>query len=95
MSDEAREEVLGLIGELSSELESLPKDADAGRIRSALSLTEASALESERVDRDPDSPLREQTFGALGTAVQELEASHPRVAQAIGRISDVLSRMGI
>ena len=95
ISEEARAELLGLIGELKEEADGLPADASADEVRSALGLAEISTHEISRGDRDRESPLKEQTFGALQTSIQELEASHPRLAEMIARMSHVLSRMGI
>ena len=93
ISDEAREELLGLIEDLKAEAGGLPDDAPTDEVQSALGLAELSALESVRGARE--SPLKEQTFGALQTSIQELEASHPQIAEMIARMSHVLSRMGI
>jgi hypothetical protein len=95
ISPQARDEILGLIEELKQEAGELPRDTPADRVQSALSLAEISAHESSRADRDRESPLKEQAFGALQTSIQELEASHPRIAEMIARIANVLSRMGI
>lgn len=92
---EARDEILGLLSELESEIEDMSRDDAEEALRSALGLAEVSAHERARSDHDRDSSLKEQTFGALQTAVQELEASHPRMAEVIARISHILSRMGI
>ncbi len=93
ISEEAREELLGLVEELKQEASELPQDVPTDDVQSALSLAEISAHESSRGERD--SPLKEQAFGALQTSIKELEASHPRIAEMIARMSHVLSRMGI
>ena len=95
MSEEAKEEILGLLADLESEIEEMSQGEAEEAVRSALGLTEISAHESARSDKDRVSTLKEQTFGALQTAITELEASHPRMAEAIARISNILSRMGI
>ena len=77
------------------EAEDEGEEAESESVRSALGLTELSAHESARSDQDRGSTLKEQTFGAWQTSIQELEASHPRMAEVIAKINHILSRMGI
>lgn len=95
ISEGAKDELVELIEKLESEIGEMPEDAPGEGLRSALGLTELSAHESSRSDHDRESTLKEQTFGALRTSIQELEAAHPRLAETLARISNILSRMGI
>ncbi len=95
LSGEAREELLGLLADLKQEIDTMPAEGAPGNLPTALGLAEVSAQERIREDEGGQSKLREQISGALQTATDELEGSHPKLAEMIGRISHILSRMGI
>ncbi len=94
LSGEERETMLGLLADLEKETDSLGDHPDAEKIREAVTLAdtatageaEASTAEKE----DEESPLE-----ALQNAILELEASHPKTANMLSRIGQVLANMGI
>lgn len=91
-SAETKERLLGLVRELSAELEALERThrehayTIAGRADEAV--TEAMGTSAE-------VPLTGQAQAGLGASVSDFEASHPKLASLVRSISSSLANAGI
>lgn len=79
--------LLGLIGELESEAGELEQHPASEQVRQAIEIADRDPGEGD--DSDP-GPLE-----SLQNAIREVEASHPRAADTLARIGNILGRMGI
>lgn len=79
--------LLELITELEGESDELEQHPASEQVRQAIE-----AADSDQSDDDDDTPGPLQ---ALQNAIQEVEASHPRAAETLARIGNILGRMGI
>src|ERR1019366_6354921 len=92
LGDDRKSELLGLLGTLKTEVATLSKthgeqaDSIAGFAR--LSTHEATRTE-------PNPQLRELSLQGLRSSVEDIEQSHPRLAQIVNSISKTLSDLGI
>lgn len=92
MDSEKRSELLTMLAALREEINELA-ESDSDRARSIAAFAEASTNEATRRDRDPE--LFELSVQGLSKSVDKLEASHPKLAQAVGKVCDLLSNLGI
>ena len=76
--------LLKLIEELEAEAQELEAESSE-KIRRAIDATEAAC----NTEKD-EGPLE-----SLQSAMQEIEASHPKTAETLARIGNILGRMGI
>ena len=92
LSPETRQDLLHLIAVLKTEVDLLSKtnEEDAS---SVAGFAAASAHEATRVSKKPE--LLETAVQGLTDSVAGLEASHPKLSDAVNRIATVLSNMGI
>jgi len=92
LQPERRAELLELLASLRVEANELAA-SDGERARSIATFTEASAHEATRKTRDQE--LFDLSLKGLSRSVEELKSSHPRLAQVVGRLCNVLSNLGI
>jgi hypothetical protein len=85
------EQLRKTLEKLHSELEETASlDAESHRLLVEVLRDIESLLASEESDHTSDSLL-----DRLRSATGEFEESHPTLTEAVGRVADVLSRMGI
>ncbi len=92
LSEEKREQLLELLGELKKEIEILSRT----HRESALGIadrTHASARQATR--EDADGPALEAALGELKTAVEKFEASHPALVSTVNAFCNALADLGI
>ena len=92
MDSDKRSELLTMLAALREEINELA-ESDNNRARSIAAFAEASANEATRRDRDPE--LFELSVKGLSKSVDQLEASHPKLTHAVGKVCDLLSNLGI
>ncbi len=90
--EETKNELLGLLSTLKSEVGSLSKthgeDAD-----SITRFADVSTHEATREDKKPE--LVQVAVHGLTSSVGGFESSHPALVQSVNRIATILSNMGI
>jgi len=90
--EETKNELIGLLSTLKSEVGSLSKthgeDAD-----SIARFADASTHEATREDKKPE--LVHVAVQGLTSSVGGFESSHPTLVQIVNRIATILSNMGI
>lgn len=89
ISDEARTELLQLLGELKREISSV----DADQARSIAGQTEHVANQATEESRNPE--LLKRSLQELAASVDGFEKSHPGLVQVVNRICTTLSNIGI
>jgi Mg2+ and Co2+ transporter CorA len=87
-----RDEMLKLLGQLRTEINSLSKTHQE-QAESIASFAEASAREATRETKNPK--VLEHSIGGLQSSVEGFETSHPRLAGLVDRIASLLANMGI
>ncbi len=87
-----KQELLDLLAELRDEVNELSASDDK-RARSIAAFAEASANEATREEKDQE--LFDLSVQGLAKSVDKLESTHPKLTQAVGRICDILSNLGI
>ena len=92
ISAQQRDELLGLLATLKSEVSTL-SDTHQDRAQSIAGFTAVSAHEATRQARDPE--LVELSIQGLSHSVSGFEKSHPRLVQAVNSICTLLSNLGI
>ena len=92
IQDAQRTELLGLMGELRSEVLGL-SEADPDHARSIASYAELSTHEATRGELKP--VLLEHALGGLSKSVLGFESAHPKLTEVVNRISVLLSNMGV
>jgi len=92
VKEERRQELLELLGTLKSEVAELSKTHEE-QAQSIARFTDVSAHEATRAKQNPES--LKLSLQGLGSAVRELEESHPRLVQIVNSISGTLSNLGI
>ena len=92
VSAERKQELLKLLGTLKTEVAELSKT----RGEQADSIAGFASLSTHEATRtEPNPQLRELSLQGLQSSVEDLEQSHPRLTQAVNRISKMLSDWGI
>ena len=81
---EERQPLLELLTQLESEAKDIESE-HTEKVQQAIAATEATCS-----DDDDEGPLE-----TLQNAIQEIEAYHPKTAETLGRIGNILGRMGI
>ena len=92
VSPERRQELLKLLGTLKAEVAELSK-TNVEQADSIAGFAQLSAHEATRAEQNPQ--LRELSLQGLRSSVEDLEQSHPRLAQIVNSISKTLSDLGI
>lgn len=92
MSGAQKTELLKLLGELKSEMNTLAS-THADDARSIAGFTDVSTHEATRGQPKPE--LVEQSVQGLATSVRGFEDSHPRLVQLVNSICTTLSNLGI
>lgn len=90
VSPERRKELLDLLATLKAEVAALPDREQADSIAGFARL---SAHETLREAQNPQ--LKEISLRGLQSSVESLEKTHPKLTQAVNRISKMLSDWGI
>ena len=92
VSAERKQELLQLLGTLKTEVANLSK-TNVEQADSIAGFAQISAHEATRAEQNPQ--LRELSLQGLRSSVEDLEQSHPRLAQIVNSISKTLSDLGI
>lgn len=79
--------LLGLISQLETEAGELEQHPASAKVCQAIDATDGNS--------GADSDSAPGVLESLQEAIQEVEASHPRAAETLARIGDILGRMGI
>ena len=87
-----REELLGLLTVLQSEIEQL-STTDSDHAESIAGFAQASAHEAIRKEKKPQ--LHELALDAFAASVHGFENSHPTLVQTVNAICVALSNLGI
>ncbi len=90
ISEEKKNELLGLLDELESEMGAAGKPEEMKNISSNVKRT---TEEITREEKDPD--LIESALNDLRDSVTEFEVSHPKLFEKVNNISAMLASMGI
>jgi len=90
--EETRNELMGLLSTLKSEIGDLSQ-THGEAADSITRFTEVSALEATREEKRPE--LVKVAVHGLTSSVEGFESSHPGLVQIVNRIATVLSNMGI
>ena len=89
LSREDRQNLLELVKTLEAEAEELDQHPESDQIRQAIEHVGSAGKELEEGDD------HKGLMQSLHDSIQAIEASHPRAAEALGRIGNILGRMGI
>ncbi len=92
VSAERKAELLKLLGTLKTEVAKLAQ-THGDQADSIAGFAQLSAHEATRAQPNPE--LRELSLQGLRSSVEDLELSHPRLAQIVNSISKTLSDLGI
>lgn len=92
LQDKSRAELLELLGELKSQIDSLSK-TNQEQAQSIAGFTEVSTHEATREEKNPRS--LQHSLGGLKSSVEELELSHPKLVTVVNRLAAMLANMGI
>jgi hypothetical protein len=92
IKEERRQELLGLLGTLKSEVAELSK-THVEQAQSIAGFTQLSAHEATRAEQNPE--LLKLSLDGLGSSVRGFEESHPRLVQIVNAISNTLANLGI
>ena len=92
ITPQKREELLGLLAALKSEVASLA-EADREQAQSIAGFTAVSAHEATRDEKNPE--LVQLSLTGLARSVEGFEESHPKLVQLVNSISTTLSNLGI
>ena len=89
---ETRNELLGLMATLRSEVETLSK-THAEQARSIAGFTTVSTHEATRETKNPE--LVDLSLRGLASSVAGFEDSHPKLVEVVNRVCTSLSNLGI
>jgi Mg2+ and Co2+ transporter CorA len=92
VSTERKQELLKLLGTLKTEIAKLSK-THGEQADSIAGFAQLSTHEATRTEPNPQ--LRELSLQGLRSSVEDIEQSHPRLAQIVNSISKTLSDLGI
>jgi chromosome segregation ATPase len=90
--EDRRRELAQLLGTLKAEVAELSK-THREQAQSVARFAEVSTHEAIRTEQNPK--LLKLSLEGLGSSVDELEKSHPRLVQIVNAISHTLSNLGI
>ncbi|MCF6313603.1 MAG: DUF4404 family protein [Verrucomicrobiales bacterium] len=86
LKDEELPPLLELLTRLESEAKNIESE-NIEKVQHAIAATEAACSDD---GNDDEGPLE-----TLQNAIREIEAAHPKTAETLGRIGNILGRMGI
>ena len=92
VKDDAKAELLTLLGTLKSEVAELSK-THGEEAQSIAGFTQVSAHEATR--GEPNPALVKHSLDGLSASVEGFEKSHPRLVEIVNRICTTLSNLGI
>ena len=92
LKPEPRRELKRLLNRLKSELAELSKTHNE-QARSISGFAQVAAHEATRTGQNPR--LLSHALDGLKASVEEFEASHPKLVQTVGAITNLLASMGI
>lgn len=92
LSAAEKEQLLGLVGALRTELKALPQER-AEKGASVAAFTEVATREAVRKDKDPE--MLNYATGGIGKALGNLGKDHPALTRVVNQICDFLSGTGI
>ena len=92
LADEKRKELLSLLSSLREELDSFDDDANE-RADSITGFVGVSTHEATRPNRNPR--LLDLSLEGLSSSVEDVEALHPRLAEVVNALCNMLSNLGI
>lgn len=92
IKEDKRRELQELLGTLKAEITELSK-TDAEQAQSIAGFTDVSTHEATRETQNPQ--LLRLSLEGLGSSVERLEQSHPKLIQIVNAISSALSNLGI
>lgn len=92
ITDETKTELLTLLSTLKGEIAEL-SETQSERAESIAGFTQISAHEATRVEKNP--VLLNLSLKGLRSSVNELETTHPKLAETVNSICHILSNMGI
>lgn len=92
ITEENRAELLTLLTALKKEVEELSETESEGA-ESITGFTQISAHEATREEKNQQ--LLQLSLEGLASSVREFETSHPKLAETVNSICQVLSNMGI
>jgi hypothetical protein len=92
IKEERREELLGLLVTLKSEVAKL-SETHGEQAQSIAGFTQLSAHEATRAEQNPE--LLKLSLDGLGSSVRGFEESHPQLVRIVNAISNTLANLGI
>ncbi len=92
VKDDAKTELIALVGKLKSEVAELSK-THGEEAQSIAGFTQVSAHEATR--GEPNPTLVKHSLDGLSASVTGFEKSHPRLVEVVNRICTTLSNLGI
>ncbi len=95
LNQDDQQTLLSLIGELESEADDLQQHPASGKVCEAI---EAAGAAGAAGAASKESGVDDDDVGLLETlqlSIQEIEAAHPRAADTLARMGNILGRMGI
>ena len=92
LSDDKRQELLALLTSLRGELESM----DEGAGEHADSITGFVGVSTHEATRlNPNPRLLDLSLEGLSSSVEDVETSHPKLAEVVNALCNMLSNLGI
>ena len=92
ISDERRDEITALLGQLKSEVVDL-SETETEMAESVTRFAELSAYEATRQGRNPQ--LQEISLDGLAKSVDGFEVTHPRLVKTVNSLCTMLANLGI
>lgn len=92
LSEERKNELLGLVAQLKTEIENLEDECHEDA-KSIARYTESSLHEAIREHKNPE--LLKHSLEGMSLSVRQFEASHPTLVGVINSIGRTLSNIGI
>lgn len=90
--EETRNELLGLLESLKTEIEKLSETHEEDA-KSIARFADISTLEATRAERKPQ--LVDAALSGLNSSIETFETTHPSLTQIVNRLAVVLSNVGI
>jgi len=91
IQEETRNELLGILAGLKTEIEALAKTNEEDA-RSIARFADVSTLEATRENKRPQ--LVDAALTGLNSSIETFESTHPSLTQTVNRLATVLSNMG-
>ena len=87
-----KQELLGLLGKLKSEVGSLER-THSEEAKTIAQSVQATTQEATRANQNPES--LQHSVAGLRSSVEGFEQSHPQLVQVVNSLSNMLSNLGI